>query len=261
MRKKRVFLIAIFFLIVIGTGVGMMLKNNLNRIVFEDEAMGKLIAQSAGVNSVEELKEEDLEKVKMLNIGYTGYYDTLLDIGKCQQLDTLVIGCPEYTYCHYHRQGKEIPKPESKERIQQIEKELEEILKECPNLRCLYISNEDKNCKLDNLEFLKYGTELEVLRLEEQSIVDNEELLECKNLRYLSLYGSEVFDLSIISDFKDLKGLNLGGTNISTAEDILKLENLKYLAISNTPLAENKEELQLIYKEFSDIDIYKGEER
>ena len=54
---------------------------------------------------------------------------------------------------------------------------------------------------------------------------------------------------------ENLESLNLTATDISEAKDLLNLKNLKELDIIGTPLAENEEQLELIYQKFSDIDI------
>lgn len=236
------------------------IEDDTSRVAFEDDAMKALIAETVGVESVDELHIDDLEKVEALNIGYTGYYDTLLDVVKCQNLDEFVIGEPEYAFCHYYRRGKEIPGPESKERMEQIESELEVILEKCPNINTLYISNKNGNCELNSLEFLKNGDGVVALNIEYQPEIDYSIISECKNLKTLSLYESDVSELGMISELGELCYLNIAGTNISEAEDILKLKNLEYLAINNTPLAENQEQLALIYQQFPDIDIYTGED-
>lgn len=259
MKKKLIagIWIVIVLLAVIGGIISNLVLKSSPTVNFRDEEMGKLIAQSAGVESVNKFCEEDFEKVTMLNIGYTGYYDTLSDIEKCRQLDTLIIGYPEYMYCRYETKEKKIPEPESKERIQQIEKELGKILEKCPNLRVLCISNENDDFELDSLEFLKGQKNLEALRLEEQSAIDNYSYIsECVHLKHLSLYGSNISEISMIQGLEELEGLNLAGTNISEASDILKFKNLKDLAIRNTPLEKNEEELALIYQQFPDIDFY-----
>ena len=56
---------------------------------------------------------------------------------------------------------------------------------------------------------------------------------------------------------ENLENLDLTETNISQAEDILKFKNLKYLNITDTPLAENEEQIELIEKQFPGIEIYK----
>ena len=56
---------------------------------------------------------------------------------------------------------------------------------------------------------------------------------------------------------ENLENLDLTETNISQAEDILKFKNLKYLNITDTPRAENAEQLELIQKQFPEIEIQK----
>lgn len=236
------------------------IEDNTPRIEFEDDAMKALIAETAEVESVDKLRAEDLEKVEALNIGYTGYYDTLSDIGKCSNLERLVIGDPKDAFCHYHRKGKEIPGPESEERMEQIESELEVILEKCPNIKTLCISNEKGNCELNSLEFLKNGNGLTLLNIEYQPEMDYSIISECTHLEALSLYNSDISEWSVIGELSELRALSIARTNISEAEDILKLKNLKYLNISNTPLAEDEEQLALLYQQFPDIDIYTGED-
>ncbi|WP_075721378.1 leucine-rich repeat domain-containing protein [Roseburia sp. 499] len=268
--KKRIGIGCIILIVITGVVITSMVLNDDSKkntieditsgVAFEDEAMKALIAETAEVEPVDELHADDLEKVESLNIGYTGYYDTLLDVVKCQKLERLVIGDPEYAFCHYHRKGKEIPGPESKERMEQIESELEVILEKCPNIKTLCISNEEGNCELNSLDFLKNGDGVTLLYIEYQPEMDYSILLECKNLKSLSLYESDISEWSVIGELSELSSLNIAGTNVSEAEEILKLKNLKYLNINNTPLAENEEQLALIYQQFSDIDIYTGED-
>ena len=256
--KKRIGIGGVILLLVVGVViVGVILRNNSQKIIFQDDGMATLIAESVGVESVDKLQVEDLEKVEMLNIGYTGYYDTLLDIEKCVKLERLVIGEPEYAFCHYYRRGKEIPESESKERIEQIESELKVILEKCPNIKTLYVSNEKGNCRLNSVEFLEDGNGLELLYIEHQSELDYSVISKCKKLKALSLYGSDISELGVIGDLDKLSTLNIARTDISQAEDILKLKNLKYLNITDTPLAENVEQLELIQKQFPEIEIQK----
>ena len=49
----------------------------------------------------------------------------------------------------------------------------------------------------------------------------------------------------------------LDGTKVAEAGDILNLPNLKHLEVTGTPLAENEEELALIYEAFPNIDLEK----
>ncbi len=255
MEKRIVFSIVIA-VIVIAIVIAVLIDSS-HKVAFEDETMAELIAKNVGVESVDKLRIEDLEDIETLNIGYTGYYNTLLDIVKCQNLDELVIGNPEYAFCHYHRNGKEIPESESEERVKQIESEMKVILEKCSNIKTLYVSNEKGNCRLNSVEFLKNGNGLELLYIEYQSELDYSFISECKKLKALSLYGSDISELKGIGDLDKLSTLNIARTNISQAEDILKLKKLKYLNITETPLAENEEQVELIQNKFPEIEIQK----
>lgn len=159
MKKRMIIIGIIAFIAVIALTITVLI-DNAHKVDFEDETMAEMIAKTVGVESVDKLRADDLEKVEILNIGYTGYYDTLVDIEKCPNLDELIIGYPQCAMTYYPFVDREMPEPESKERVKQIEKELESILKKCPNITTIYISNEKGNCELDNIEFLKKGKNL-----------------------------------------------------------------------------------------------------
>lgn len=229
--------------------------DNSHRVDFEDEVMAEMISKSAHVKSINRVRDKDLKEVEVLNIGYTGYYDTLVDIEKCPNLKTLIVGHPDTTMSDYYFWEKEVPGPESKERIKQIEKELKSILEKCPNLTTIYISNEEKNCELSNLEFLRKGKKLKCIGLYCQSNIDYSPISECRKLEFLSLYDCDISDLEMISELENLGSLVLTGTKVSEATDILKLKKLNFFRIADTPLAENKEQLELIQKKFPELNI------
>ena len=255
--KKRNLIISasvIVFILVIALIIAVLIDNS-RKVVFEDETMAEMISKTAGVESVDKIRADDLEKVEILNIGYTGYYDTLVDIEKCPNLKRLIIGYPDYRLADYYFIGREMPEPESKERVKEIEKELESILEKCPNLTTIYISNENGNCELDNIEFLKKGKNLTSISLYYQTDIDYSAISECNELQFLALLYCDVWDLGMISQLENLDSLVLTGTNVSEAKDILKLKNLTFFEIADTPLAENEEQLELIQEQFPDIKI------
>ena len=261
MKKNIVVFILIMVLMTIIALIIAVLIDNSHKVVFEDETMAEMISKSAGVETVDKIREDDLEKIEVLNIGYTGYYDTLVDIEKCTNLRRLIIGYPDYKLANYYFVGREVPKPESKGRVKQIEKELESILEKCPNLTTIYISNEKGNCELDNIEFLKKGKKLINISLYYQKNIDYSVLSECKKLGFLALDYCDISDLDMISQLETLEYLGLEGTNVSEAEGILKIKNLNHsyvdIDIRNTPLAENEEEVGLIYEQLPEANIYK----
>ena len=207
--KKRIGVVVAGIALVIVIAIVVMVQiNNAHKVVLEDETMAELMAKNVGVESVDKLRIEDLEKIEILNIGYTGYYDTLVDIEKCPNLKRLIIGYPQYTMAYYAFAGREMPAPESKERVKQIEKELESILEKCPDLEDIYISNEGENCKLDNIEFLKKGKNLGAICLFYQSDIDYSVISECTKLQFLSLHCCDISDLSMIGGLENLDSLD-----------------------------------------------------
>lgn len=244
--------------------------NELERLkmsYFEDEEMGNLIIQYARIEDDEaidrikkrdekDVKIEHIDEIKEMNIGYTGYYDTLLDITKCKNLEILVMGHERVgTEYGYFYRSREVPAPETSERVKQIEAELEIILQKCSKLKRLYVWNTEDNCNLESLEFLKYGTNLTMLSLNNHRRLDYSPILQCLNLKVLDLDGSDISELGEISKLSKLEWLSLDHTNIEEVGEIVKLKKLKTLYIKNTPLSKNKKEMALLRKTFPDLDI------
>ena len=242
------------FIVVIALAV---IIDNSRKVEFEDETMAEMIAKTVGMESAEELRVDDLEMITTLNVGYTGYYNTLLDMEKCPNLQRLFINCPEDVMSYYPFVGREIPEPESEERVEQIEKELGDVLGQCSKLEDIYISNKKGNCKLDNIEFLKKRKSLKVICLFYQSDIDYAPISECKELVVLALRQCDVSDLSMLDELENLELLYLDGTKISDVEELLKLKNLKNLeiVITDTPLAEKTEELENLQQQFPGLVI------
>lgn len=229
------------------------------KVKFEDDKMAELIAKTVGVESPEELRVNDVEKVTLLDIAYTSYYDTLVDIEKCSNLKSLFINCSEYVQVYYPFPVSEMPEPEreSKAGVKRIERELGSILKKCSKVKNIYISNEKGNCKLDSIGFLKEGKNLGVIYLCAQKDIDYSPISECKELVSLSLRQCDVSDLSMLSELENLELLYLEGTNVAEVEELLKLKNLNNLEIklTDTPLAEKKEELEKLQQQFPGLVI------
>lgn len=262
MKKKLIVIICIVIILLAGVAIAVpIIQDNTEKIAFEDNTMKALIAETAGVESVDKIREDDLEKIEELNIGYTGYYETLADIEKCPNLRRLIIGYPSCPMSYYPFAGREMPEPESKERVKQIEKELGSILEKCPNLTTIYISNEKGNCELDNIEFLKKGKKLINISLYYQMDIDYSVLSECNELGFLALDYCNISDLDMLSQLERLEYLGLEGTDVSEAEEILKIKKLNHsyvdIDIRDTPLAENEEQVELIYQQLPEANICK----
>ena len=253
-KKNRVIFISIAMLIAIIAHIIAVLIDNSHKVAFEDETMAEMISKSAGVETVDEIRENDLEKIEVLNIGYTGYYDTLVDIEKCTNLRRLIIGYPDYKLTNYPFAGREEPKPESKERVKQIEKELGSILEKCPNITMIYLSNENGNCELDNIEFLKKGKKLAVVNLYYQADIDYSPLSEIPHLKGLSFDGCNISKLDMLDGLTELESLWITECDVSKAGQIVNLKSLEDLELENTPLARSAEELEIIFESCPNIE-------
>ena len=66
--KKRIGVVAAGIVLVIVIAIVVMVQiNNPHKVVFEDKTMAELIAKNVGVESVDKLRIEDLEKIEILN--------------------------------------------------------------------------------------------------------------------------------------------------------------------------------------------------
>ena len=262
-KKNRVIFISIAMLIAIIALVVAVLIDNSHKVAFEDATMAEMISKSAGVETVDKIRENDLEKIEVLNIGYTGYYDTLVDIEKCTNLRRLIIGYPDYKLTNYPFAGREEPKQESKERVKQIEKELGSILEKCPNITTIYLSNENGNCELDNVEFLKKGKKLIVVSLYYQGDIDYSPISEIPHLNMLSFEECNMTELNMLDGLTELESLWIEKCDVSKAGEIVNVKSLKELEIEDTLLAGNAEELEIIFENCPNIEELKlsSEER
>ena len=262
-KKNRVIFISIAMLIAIIALVVAVLIDNSHKVAFEDATMAEMISKSAGVETVDKIRENDLEKIEELNIGYTGYYDTLVDIEKCTNLRRLIIGYPNCPLSYYPFVGREIPEPESKERVKQIEKELGSILEKCPNITTIYLSNENGNCELDNVEFLKKGKKLIVVSLYYQGDIDYSPISEIPHLNMLSFEECNMTELNMLDGLTELESLWIEKCDVSKAGEIVNVKSLKELEIEDTLLAGNAEELEIIFESCPNIEELKlsSEER
>ena len=263
MRKSIVIFISTMMLMAVIALVVAVLIDNSHKVAFEDATMAEMISKSAGVETVDKIRENDLEKIEVLNIGYTGYYDTLVDIEKCTNLRRLIIGYPDYKLTNYPFAGREEPKPESKERVKQIEKELGSILEKCPNITTIYLSNENGNCELDNVEFLKKGKKLIVVSLYYQGDIDYSPISEIPHLNMLSFEECNMTELNMLDGLTELESLWIEKCDVSKAGEIVNVKSLKELEIEDTPLAGNAEELEIIFENCPNIEELKlsSEER
>ena len=231
----------------------------VQELSFADEEMKSTLLHTAVqeeiIDKLEDFNEESLEQIKSLNIGYTSYYSTLLDIKRCKNVQRIYIGIPEFIMVPYYKKQYDIPKLEGTENVLPIEDELADILQSCNDLRELYISNDEGTCELKNLEFLEYGENIISLWLWSQKDLDYTFIYKCVNLQILDVSASDIDDLNGIRNLTNLEILDIKDTNISEAGDIVYLHNLKELRVYGTPLAGNEKELDIIREALPNVEI------
>lgn len=249
---KNKLIAGIWAVIIISVAIAIIrpiVLDNAQKVKFEDDMMGLMIGVSSEAKSMEEFRKENLKEVRNLDVGYTGHYDTLVDIEMCQQLEWLSVGSAEY-----EQERERWPGPESEERIKQIEKELGEILKNCPKLSFMVLKGTENYFELKDLDFLKNGQNLEYLSLEHHGDLDYSAVCQCSNLRTLDFWDCRVKELDMLSGLNKLESLGLLETDVTEAGDIPELKTLKELEIRNTPLGGNEEQLGIILENCPNIE-------
>ena len=238
MRTKiKKIVITVIILCAIGIPVGRHWYNN-HRIEFKDTNMAKLIAEYCGKIYSEdmEITPNDMKEVRYVDIGYTGYYNTLEDLKWCTSIEKLYlngkIGESKNEPAYKIAQG-EMPEEVTEEKVKQFEEELGKILPKMKQLKKMEIISK-YGCEWENLDFLE----------------------GCGQVEELTLYDFQVTDYSILKQCKSLKKVVFFDCPISKAEDLMGLENLEWIGIRDTPLANNPEELKKIKEAYPDA-VYK----
>lgn len=246
--KKYMIVSVLILLLILGGVFFYFAKRNYEKnkkTQYLDATMGSVIEHQArmiGINSIEDIY-----------LGYTCYFDTLLDLTKLPNLNSIHI-TGKFNY--WDETPDEPIVPEPPERIQQIENELAEILDKCPNVQYVNIRNTDGTCELTDLEFLTHGNNLINIGLWSMGDIDYSPIYECTNLKNLGVSDCDIEDLAGIEQLSNLERLTIKDTAIDSAKDIVKLKKLTYLDIKGTPLAENEEELEKIREALPDVKIY-----
>ena len=228
------------------------IRDNAREVIFADEQMGNRIVSYAGTGE-DDFRAKDLNKVKGLKIGYTGKYSTLVDIEKCRQLKKLEVGKTFDLDTEEHGHKEHDLEPESEERIQQIKKELESILKNCPKLESLDLIGQEKYFELGDVSFLKNGKRLKSLAFRYQPELDYSALSECTHLRTLVFQGCEMAELNMLSNLNELEFLEVTQSEVTEAGDIVDLQSLTELILDDAALAGNEQQLEKIFENCPNI--------
>ncbi len=220
-----------------------MLRSQLAKLVsvkFEDAKMEETIRKIIRVKDNEVLSKEELEDVEWINIGYTQLYDTLSDIKKCNEIDDLVIGDPNFAVCSYPYDYLLNPKtmtPESPERVEQIQAELKEILDNNQQDMTLRINNEDELLPLTDMYFVKDATHLTGLTLENYHNIDFSAIYENSHITYLRMTDCSVDDLQNVEQMQNLTTLSFSHTT-GDFSTVSNCENLERLSLEYCDLSE-----------------------
>lgn len=238
MKKKirKIIGIAIILLLVIAVGIskGRDIYEN-SHVKFADENMGKVICEMTRRKEItpENVTHKDLKRIKKLEIGFAGYYETIKDIKYCTELEDLAVnwGIGEYDPAFAINQGK-VDRKLTKDEVEEVQKELGEILQRLSNLKMLWISDFG-GFNWTSLDFLKNCDQIEELQISSCNVKDYSALQGCTSLTHLSISDSE----------------------ISKARDIIGLEHLEFITFFDTPLAENPEEIKKLQEAYPDAEI------
>lgn len=233
-RKTRIVVFFLIIVIAIGIPVGKNIHDNSN-VTFADETMGQVLcnAQYSSEITMENITYKDLKKIDSLDIGYSGYYTTVSDLGYCTGLKELVIngGLAEGDPAYYINQGK-MNKENTPEDVKKLQQELEEVL---PKLK-----------KLEKLKLISRGGE-------KWSSLDF--LKGCEKLEYVGISRCEATDYSALKSCKSLKKIVIGHSDITNADDLIGLENIESIHIYDAPLGDNPNEVKKLQEAYPNADI------
>ena len=233
-RKTRIVIFILIIVVVIGIPVGKIFYEN-RHVKFADETMGQVLcnAQYSSEITMENITYKDLKKIDSLDMGYSGYYTTMLDLGYCKELKDLHInsGIREGSPAYYINQG-EVNKENSPEDMKKLQQELESVLPKLKKLERITLSSWGGG-KWSSLDFLE----------------------GCEKLEEVCIIRCEGGDYSALKSCKSLRKIEIGHSDISDAEDLTGLENIESILIYDAPLGDNPEEVKKLQEAYPDADI------
>ena len=213
---------------------GYFIRQN-SHVRFKDENMGIVICNTIGHGvTPETVLYKDLEDVSWLDTGYLGYYETLVDIGKCRNVEVIVLNGNSYErHASYEVTHNEVGRVLTEEEVMRVESELAQIVPKLRKLEVFSFADMKSNCNIQNWDFIS----------------------RCSNLREISIEDSSATDYSFLEELTDIKEIDLWGSQISTADSLINLQNPMRLCIYDTPLAENEEEIQKLCEALPNTEI------
>ena len=240
-KREKIVVAVIIVLIILGIGLIKAKEIHDNSVVdFADETMGQVLCNSCNsfymsdYFTLENITYNDLKTQKLeIDIGYIGYYDTLIDLKYCTGVKQISINSEiaENSEAYFIKQG-ELNQKVSKERVEEVQQELRDILPKMKELKWLIIG-EKGDIEWSSIEFLK----------NQKSIED------------LSLYNCKATDYSVLKTCISLKKIRIEDSDLSKADDLIGLKNVEYIYVYDTPLAENPKEIKKLQEAYPEADI------
>ena len=210
------------------------------RVHFEDDMMRQVICLELGKDKdSHDVTYRELETIEELEIGPVGYFDTIEDAAKCKNLKkvwvnvSILRGETSFELYEVKETGERYYPPVSEEKMEQIQKDLQKILKNAKSIEDFGFSNVNDTFNIPDIEFLKYG----------------------KNIKKINISYSNIKDFSVLENCGKLRSVDLWYSDIESAEVLLKLKYVNRLILAGTPLAENEQEVAKLKQAFPEADI------
>ena len=213
--------------------IGYNIHENMH-VHFEDENMGILICDTIGNGvTVDNVRYKDLRKIEELHIGCVGYYNTIVDIKKCKNLQNLRVNGMSLEFSDYKIHQGKIGRVLNAQEVDNFQEELGDILSSSNKLKEFSFTNAGNNCSIGDIDFLE----------------------NCKTIEKVSIAYSDITDYSVLKNCRKLKEIDLDGSQIETADDLLKLEGIEKFSLRETPLSQNVEEVERLREAFPEAQV------
>ena len=210
------------------------------KVHFADDMMRQVICLELGKDKdSQDVTYRELETIEELYIGPVGTFETIEDVAKCKNLRNLRVNMSigsqraSFELFEITETGERYYPPVSKEKIKRIQKDLEKILKSAKKIEEFGLSNVNDAFNISDIGFLKYG----------------------KNIKDINIVYVNITDYSVLENCKKLRNIDLWYSDIDSADDLLKLKYVNRLILTGTPLAQNEEEISRLQKAFPEAKI------
>ena len=210
------------------------------RVHFADDKMRQVICLELGKDkNSHDVTYRDLETIEELEIGPVGEFETIIDVAKCKNLKKLWVnssvprGKVGFELYEVTGTDERYYPPLSEKKMERIQKDLETILKSARKIEEFSFSNVNDTFNIPNINFLKYG----------------------KNIKSITIAYANVKDYSVLEKCSKLQSIALWHSDIDSAEELLSLKNINELLLTDTPLAQNEEEISKLQKAFPEARV------